>query len=100
MPQIVNVVTQSGSIYEIEVETVMVRRMSNAQESTPTPRQGPDGEWKAAHSIVVMDDGFSRNLLIMWDDKGHATRTSPIVVITPNLLPVVDGHGVMFKEVR
>lgn len=62
------------SVYELDLEGKRMRRLEG--ENDPTPRQGPDGEWKTYHSSGPHDP---MGYLIDWDGEGHCTLTSGVV---------------------
>lgn len=66
------------STYEVDEERKLIRRLDGVND--PTPRQGPDGEWKQYYRLTetvhLWDDGPS--LWIEWDDAGHGTLTSQL----------------------
>ena len=64
--------TETGSVYELCSERMIVRRMSSTH--APTKRQGTDGKWQSMESFDFAGD----NLIINWVD-GHCTITSSIV---------------------
>ena len=70
-------VTTVDSLYEIDDEDCLIRRVRGINE--PTDRQGADGVWKSYAALTKMEDG----LLIIWgnNDNGTArcTWTSPII---------------------
>lgn len=65
--------TETGSVYEIDEVGRRIRRLSGVKD--PTPRQGKDGEWKSYFSTAMV----GKNFLIVWNDGGEGTMTSPIV---------------------
>lgn len=69
--------TLTGSIYEIIENEKRIRRLYGAKD--PTSRQGTDGEWKEYYSIMLDPNNI---LVILWNDSGQATVTSPIVSVT------------------
>lgn len=75
--------TATGSTYEVCVDDgggTLARRLSGRGE--PTPRFGPDGEWRAALRAEV---GLGRSAVIVWgadeDGVGKYTRTSRVVEV-------------------
>lgn len=66
-------VTTENSVYEIDVENLRTRRIKGIED--PTPRQGPDSEWKSYANLQFVDGG----VFFDWDGEGHGTLTSPIV---------------------
>jgi hypothetical protein len=73
--------TESGSSYELDPANKKIRRLSGGLN--PTPRQGPDGEWKEYHSISIPT--FDEELTIVWRMEGSiakATLTSRIVSLS------------------
>ncbi len=70
--------TISGSTYEIDRTKSQARRLQGQKD--PTPRQGPDGEWKKFSSCSEVRVGHP--VLIQWEGiKG--TLTSIVTMITP-----------------
>ena len=67
--------TRSGSVYEVDDTNLKIRRLTGSKD--PTERQGKNGEWKAYHSITLLNEG----LLINWDGDIKCTLTSPIVKV-------------------
>lgn len=65
--------TASGSVYELDESQKRIRRVSGKEP--PTPRQGPDGEWREYDIVVAVDRfGVMRDpcvgcvLIIAWPD--------------------------------
>jgi hypothetical protein len=54
--------TVSGSIYEVNTDSKQVRRLNGVKD--PTPRQGPDGQWRAYSDITPVKVGSS--VAIFW----------------------------------
>lgn len=70
--------TISGSVYELDDLNKRIRRMSGAKD--PTPRQGPDGEWKTyAHLLEAPQEG--KSLVIVWA-VGDDTEAGPLLKTT------------------
>ena len=65
-------ITESGSVYQVDEQNKLVRRLSG--NKNPTPRQGIDGEWKEYYELHV-----DKIMAIQWNDKGQCTFTSRIV---------------------
>lgn len=65
--------TRSGSVYQVDPEGMRVRRVTGEKE--PTPRQGPDGEWKEYKSTSVVEGC----LWFDWTGRGNGTLTSQVV---------------------
>ena len=73
--------TISGSIYEIDRVRSQARRLEG--QKNPTPRQGPDGEWKKFSSCSEVRAGHP--VLIQWEGiKG--TLTSIVTMIIPSVV--------------
>ncbi len=53
--------TESGSVYEMDVENQRVRRLNGPRD--PTPRQGPDGEWRGYEKALLLETG---KMLFVW----------------------------------
>ncbi len=73
--------TETGSVYEVAPDRKQIRRLEGTHD--PTPRQGPDGEWKEFISISQISIGSS--VLIGWRIKGNTlqgTLTSSVGAIT------------------
>ena len=60
-------VNTENSIYEIDEDNRLIRRVSGL--SSPTPRQGKDGEWKEYVSIEPFEGG----MLICWGTNPNGT---------------------------
>ena len=69
------VTTFSGSLYEVLPTAKVCRRLHGNVD--PTPRQGPDGEWKHFHNRVYIEEGSP--MVFDWDGEGHCTMTSDVV---------------------
>jgi hypothetical protein len=54
--------TVSGSFYEVDQDNKSVRRLIGVND--PTPRQGPDGEWREYTAITDIVPGLG--VLIVW----------------------------------
>lgn len=63
-----------NSEYEIDELLSRIRRLTGVVD--PTPRQGPDGKWKAYVSTTEIRPGVA--VFIDWDGKGHGTLTSTV----------------------
>jgi hypothetical protein len=74
--------TLSGSAYELDRSKNQIRRLEGTED--PTPRQGPDGEWKAFEycSEVQVD----HSVLIRWEGV-CSTITSQVKLIVPEQQP-------------
>lgn len=66
------IVTQF-STYEVNEDDKLIRRIEG--QHAPTPRQGDDGTWRSYFALTDYADG----VLIVWDEDGHSTLTSPVV---------------------
>lgn len=55
--------TTSGSVYELDSKNNQIRRIQGLLD--PTPRQGPDGQWKKYKGITPVEKG--KNLIITWN---------------------------------
>ena len=69
-----DIVRTQNSIYEIDREGGLIRRVSGFLD--PTPLQGVDGLWQAARVTV---EPFIGGLRIEWLDRPGVTLTSPVV---------------------
>jgi len=80
-------ITRSGSVYEINLEKTKVRRLEGKEN--PTPRQGPDGEWKEAESIS--DPVIGKPVFIFWDPKTTPPKREGAIpaTMTSNVVEVV-----------
>lgn len=85
-----------NSTYELDRENSRIRRLEGLD--APTPRQGPDGEWKTyatltpvVEPVVPSDETPRLSFFIDWDGEGHGTLTSPVqeVVADKNHEPLV-----------
>ena len=79
------IVLTANSVYEVDFPGDRIRRLSGVRD--PTPRQGADGLWQAAH-VTDWHDGA---LLIDWLDKPGSTLTSPRVVVESCALQLFRG---------
>ena len=80
--------TETSSIYEVDSISNKIRRLEGV--ANPTPRQGPDGEWKEYLSLDNCNVG--QQALITWniiEGVAKCTQTSLIVelVVNSNELP-------------
>jgi len=69
-------ITESGSVYEVNEEEKLIRRISGNRK--PTERQGEDGEWKKYHALIRLGDDIEYSVYILWDNQGHGTITSRV----------------------
>ena len=69
------VTTFSGSLYEGLPTAKAVRRLNGNVD--PTPRQGPDGEWKRFQNRIYVEEGYP--MIFDWDGTGKCTVTSEVV---------------------
>lgn len=69
--------TESGSVYQVDEANSRVRRLLGT--NAPTPRQGPDGEWKQYVSLSMWNTEDGKCLWIDWTGHGNGTVTSRIV---------------------
>lgn len=68
--------TETGSIYEVDTEKKLVRRIEGTKP--PTERQGEDGVWKSYERLYIYENG----LLFTWKTKdgvAKSTLTSKLV---------------------
>lgn len=70
-----------NSIYEVDTENKRIRRLNGKDD--PTPRQGPDGEWKP-YLELMNDVKIGDPLIIAWTQDNNTgvvktTMTSTIV---------------------
>lgn len=81
---IITITTSSRSVYELNRTDRTIRRLGGGE--APTPRQGPDGEWKklAAECRPVI----GQSMLLVWGIEPNgsmlrlkSTVTSPVVSI-------------------
>lgn len=68
-------VTESGSVYEIDSENKLVRRLTGVID--PQPRQGKDGMWKSYADTNGVEVGTS--VLFIWP-----RATTPLLPGSPN----------------
>lgn len=54
--------TESGSVYEIDLKNHAMRRISGA--AAATPRQGPDGVWRKFNSLLPVK--LDRCMFVEW----------------------------------
>lgn len=70
--------TRSGSRYELDLVGGRIRRLAGTHD--PTPRQGPDGEWRCYES--VSDVAVGQPLVVVWrtgdDGVAECTITSAV----------------------
>lgn len=64
--------TASGSVYEVNTDSKQIRRLNGDKD--PTPRQGPDGQWRAYEEIFPDPPTVGRPLVIRWDSKTDLTN--------------------------
>lgn len=72
--------TETGSLYEVCLQNKQIRRISG--ETSPTVRQGQDGDWKIYESISPIEIG--NRCYITWkivDSVAKGTLTSFITEI-------------------
>lgn len=69
--------TETGSVYELDVIEKRARRLQGV--SDPTPRVGQDGVWKKYETLLLVTDAVRSMLLIDWTGRGNGTLTSGIV---------------------
>lgn len=80
------VVTMSGSLYEVLPNHRVCRRLNG--QVNPTPRQGPDGQWKPYVNAVRPEVG--EPMLFDWDGDGiGCTLTSNAVKVDPATIDYV-----------
>lgn len=65
--------TQSGSVYEIDIEKKQIRRLSG--QADPTPRQGKDGEWKE-YAVLLGRVEVGAPIIITWEIEDQIFRTT------------------------
>jgi hypothetical protein len=73
--------TATGSLYEIDYQNNLVRRLVGTK--SPTSRTGEDGVWKTFQSIELGPNG----MLITWrtiNGIAQATLTSPLITSSPD----------------
>ena len=76
-----NMMTESGSLYEINLEEKRIRRVTG--NGPGTPRVGPDGEWRTFTDLHPAAPVVGASLLIMWRQNPETgvletTLTSPV----------------------
>lgn len=55
--------TASGSVYEVNTDSKQIRRLNGVKD--PTPRQGPDGQWRTYKDLLLAK---GESALIVWGD--------------------------------
>ena len=80
--------TVSGSVYEVNTDSKQIRRLNGAKD--PTPRQGPDGQWRAYSDIAPDPPKVGASVAIRWSpdtdltDEGKAVlQDNPNMVVMP-----------------
>lgn len=80
--------TETGSVYEFDLENKRVRRLVGIKD--PTPRQGTDGEWKEFEWAT--DPRVGQQVLICWKiveqmerKINQSTQTSRVTQIDPEM---------------
>lgn len=56
--------TETGSLYEVDLESKKIRRLNG--KGNPTPRQGQDGQWKKYINISPSFPVIGQSVLISW----------------------------------
>jgi hypothetical protein len=56
--------TVSGSVYEVDEDKKLIRRMQGTE--APTVRQGKDGEWRRYLDLLI---DMGKSAIILWDPK-------------------------------
>lgn len=80
--------TETGSIYEVDYNKKMARRLCG--KASPTPRQGNDGDWKEWDNCSDITEGKSVMFIWNWDTEpkgemiGRSTVTSAVKKIHLN----------------
>ena len=68
-------ITKSGSVYEINTESKEIRRLNGKND--PTPRQGPDGQWRKYVDIFPDPVEVGKSLVIRWGDDTKPLPETP-----------------------
>ena len=56
--------TASGSVYEVNTDSKQIRRLNGVKD--PTPRQGPDGQWRAYKDVYPNPIVVGAGVVIVW----------------------------------
>jgi hypothetical protein len=59
--------TFSGSVYEVNTDSKQIRRLNGVKD--PTPRQGPDGQWRAYRELVPDPVKVGLGVVIVWGEE-------------------------------
>jgi len=73
--------TISGSLYEVDQKNCCVRRLVGVND--PTPRQGPDGEWRDYADITYIIPG--QPVIITWRFDTETDMVCARSTITSNV---------------
>lgn len=65
-------ITETGSIYEVDESNNKIRRLEGSHD--PTPRQGPDGEWKEYLRLSSIQ--IDKSVIIIWKMEGLVAKTT------------------------
>lgn len=75
--------TYSGSVYEVLPTVQVSRRLSGLVD--PTPRQGPDGQWKTY--VNKVNPTVGEPMIFDWDGDGiGCTMTSAVTAIEADVI--------------
>jgi hypothetical protein len=61
-----------NSLYEVDTIGKRIRRLNGT--FNPTPRQGPDGEWREFLDILNLQE--SQSAIIIWGVSGDTLKTT------------------------
>lgn len=82
-------ITETGSLYELDLEGKRVRRLIGVAD--PTPRQGKDGEWRYFESCSAIKIG--REAYFIWQvdptEDGLVARTTG----TSKVKTILEGYS-------
>lgn len=71
--------TESGSVYEIDLTNRQARRLSGV--AAPTPRTGPDGTWR--RFVGMMPASIGARLFFEWDPAALPAGTAAAIDMRP-----------------
>jgi hypothetical protein len=81
--------TVSGSVYEVNTDSKQIRRLNGSKD--PTPRQGPDGQWRSYEDITPINVGAS--VAIFWSaetallaETEEALKSMPGAIAAPTTM--------------
>ena len=75
--------TYSGSVYEVNTDSKQIRRLNGVKD--PTPRQGPDGQWRTYSDITPIKVGSS--VAIFWaGETALLAKTEELLKAVPGII--------------